>query len=739
VRVCAVATGNQPSGRLGGVLRWKVYATMNFGHKAARSDRPWWHSVVVAACLAGQVAGCRSPQARDLHYLGDADLQYYKNQATQIDYAHVHTAVEDEVQFSERPPTIRDPGAAEPWDLTLQDALQLALNNSKVLRTRGSFKSPANPLMVNPERVTSTFDPALQETNTNFFQKGIESALAAFDTQFKTSMKWGRDELVQNNFLLGGGLGFGQELVAETAQFQSSLSKIFANGGGFEVSQNWNYQGTNQPFQLFPSVYRGYVRADYRQPLLQGAGTEFTRTSGPILRSLPGLAQLDGGVVIARINTDISIADFELGVTNLVRDVEDAYWELYLAYRTYDAELAAREAAYSFWRNAKQRLEVGRGSQADEAQARDNYFVTRIRLENAAASLYMNEGQLRRMCGLPVSDGRIIRPVDSPLTAEMVSDWRVALSESLVRRVELRRQKWHIKSLEMQVAAADSLVKPRLDFVAGYQVNAFGDDLLSYESSDGSPASKYNSAVTTLMRGDQTSWDLGFEFSLPIGLRQALATKRHAELKLAKARAVLAAQELEISHELAHSLQLIDWWYQVSQSNFYRRNAAQKQLEATAQEYNAGKIPIDLVLRSEANLAAAEVGYFTALVKYNQALTDLRVRRGTLLEEYNIHLSESDWTPEAYEEALRRAWARSHALPAPKLRTEPREFVEGDWGRYVLDGHDVPTGLPIPPEMGGPPAATETVPPVAPAPIELQSLPDDAPAEPSQSGPLLSP
>lgn len=709
---------------------------MNFGHKARRHGHPWWHSLLVATCIAGQLVGCRTPRAGDLHYLGHADLQYYNHQATQIDFAHVHTTVENEVQFSERPPTIRDPGAAEPWDLTLQDALQLALNNSKILRTRGSFKSPVNPLMSNPERVVSTFDPALQETSTNFFQKGVESALAAFDTQFKTSMKWGRDELLQNNFLLGGGLGFGQELVSESAQFQASLTKIFANGGGFELSNNWNYLGTNQPFQLYPSVYRGYVRADYRQPLLQGAGTEFTRISGPILRTLPGMTQLDGGVVIARINTDISLADFELAVTNLVRDVEDLYWELYLAYRTYDAELAAREAAYSFWRNAKQRLEIGRGSQADEAQARDNYFMTRIRLENAAATLYMNEGQLRRICGLPVSDGRIIRPVDSPLTVEMVPDWRVALSESLVRRVELRRQKWVIKSLELQLAAADSLVKPRLDFVAGYQVNGFGDELLSYDSPNGPFTPPYNSAVSTLMRGDQTSWDLGFEFSLPIGLRQALAAKRHAELRLAKARAVLAAQELEISHELAHSLQLIDWWYQVSQSNFYRRNAAQKQLEATAQDYNAGKIPIDMVLRSEANLAAAEVGYFTALVKYNQALTDLRVRRGTLLEEYNIHLSESDWTPEAYAEALRRAWARSYALPAPKLRTEPREFVEGDWGRYVLDGDDMPMGLPIPPEMGGLPPGDAVEPPQAPAPVDLQAWPDGT-TEPSVSPALF--
>src|SRR5581483_9611539 len=137
----------------------------------------------------------------------------------------------------------------------------------------------------------------------------------------------------------------------------------------------------------------------------------------------------------------------------------------------------------------------------------------------------------------------------------------------------------------------------------------------------------YNSAVDTLFRGTQTSWDAGFEFSLPIGMRQALATKRNVELRLSKARAVLAAQELEISHELGNSVQLIDWWYQVAKSSFDNKTAAGKQLEATVREYNEARIPIDMVLRAEANLAAAEVGYFNALVKYNQAINDLRMRR----------------------------------------------------------------------------------------------------------------
>lgn len=645
---------------------------MDLGESLQARRMPLWRSAVVAACLAGQITGCHN--AKNLHYFGDADLQYYKQAVTQVDYPNVHTETEPTTEFTDAPPTIRDPSTQEVWELSLTDSIQYALNNSQIIKARGTFKSPANPLMSSPERVASKFDPAIQETNTNGIQPGIEQALSAFDTQFKTSMNWGRNESIQNNFFLGGGLGAGQTLVSETAQFRSGLGKALANGGSVEFSHNWNYTGTNQNFQLFPSYYSGFVRADYRQPLLAGAGTEFTRIAG---RTFPGFSSTSGGVVIARINSDLSIADFELNVTNMVRDVEDLYWELYLAYRTYDAELSSRDAALQFWRTTKRRMEIGarKGAIVDEVQARENYFTSRIRVENALATLYVTEGQFRRLLSLPVNDGRIIRPIEEPLSAEYVANWRMALAESLVHRVELRRQKWQIKSLELQLTAAQNLVQPRLDFVSGYQVNGFGDNLLSYDPEDGITDEGLNSAYTTLTRGNQTGWDLGLEFSMPIGMRSALATKRNLELRLSKARAVLGSQELEISHELSNAFQLVDWWYQLAETNHHRRIASAKKTEVILQEYDAGRAPVDLLLRSRAELAAAEVGYYSALVKYNQALTDMRVRKGTLLEETNVYLAEGPWQPEAQGEALRRAWARSYAFEAKHLKTEPPAIV----------------------------------------------------------------
>ncbi len=82
-----------------------------------------------------------------------------------------------------------------------------------------------------------------------------------------------------------------------------------------------------------------------------------------------------------------------------------------------------------------------------------------------------------------------------------------------------------------------------------------------------------------------------------------------------------------------------------------------------------------MLLRALGSQAEAEVAYFRSLTEYNKAIVALHYHKGTLLPYDDVWLSESDWTPEAYCDALRHAWARTHAIDAPHLETEPAEFV----------------------------------------------------------------
>ena len=67
------------------------------------------------------------------------------------------------------------------------------------------------------------------------------------------------------------------------------------------------------------------------------------------------------GVLLARINVDISLADFEGGVRNLVSDTENAYWELAFAWRNLETSNTALNSARQTWK--KIHLLVHRGHQ----------------------------------------------------------------------------------------------------------------------------------------------------------------------------------------------------------------------------------------------------------------------------------------------------------------------------------------------------------------------------------------
>jgi outer membrane protein TolC len=646
------------------------------------SLRSW--SVIGPLVMAVTFSGCIKMD-RTLHYLGDSELYYYKQVAQQVDYPHsTEQPVTDAVQTQE-PRTLQNRRKDKVRDLTLVEAIHTALANNRIIRTNGQFLSPGNSIYTNANNTPSIYDPSIQESGVLFGGRGTEAALAEFDTQFTTSMLWGRNEQVQNNAFFSGGLPPGSTLNTDSGRFRSALAKRFSDGGSFQVGHDWDYSGRNTPGQLFPSVYTGNLRAEYRRPLWAGSGTEYTRIAGPSNPNFGAITGVSQGVLIARINNDITIGRFQMSVRNLVKDVEDSYWDLYLAYRLYDNAITARNSALQTWKEAKAKLDIGgvRGfDRASEPQARAQYYEARALAEAALGGqtssrggIFYVEGRLRRLLGLPVNDGTIIRPSDEPAQGEIVPNWEVSLTEALMRRGELRNQKWNLKSLELQLKAAESLINPNLSFVSSYQVNAFGNHLFGQNDNDrvGSPQG-LNSAYESLTQGNQTGWTLGLEFSMPLGFRSAQAQVRNYQLRLLKARDVLATQELEISHELANAFRNLSVNYANMKSYYERRRAARERVEIY--EKREGTLATtDIVLRAQRERAAADADYFRSQVAYNKAIADLNYRKGTLLEYNNIFLAEDDWTPAAYQNALRRARARSHALDNSLLHTEPFEFV----------------------------------------------------------------
>ena len=216
----------------------------------------------------------------------------------------------------------------------------------------------------------------------------------------------------------------------------------------------------------------------------------------------------------------------------------------------------------------------------------------------AIPGVQLAERRLRLLMGLPATANQLIRPADEPTMAPIAFDWCSLTVEAIFRREELRRQRWLVKSRELELTASRNFLKPSLDLDARYRLRGFGHEL-----TDSDPGEQ--SAYSNLLTADHQEWQAGLEFSMPLGFRQGNAAVRNAELRLSQARTVLREEERTVISGLSESVAEVDRAYALMQTDIYRTKAAKDQLAALTAVYQAKQEGFFEVLDAQRRLSEA--------------------------------------------------------------------------------------------------------------------------------------
>ena len=225
------------------------------------------------------------------------------------------------------PLTLSNPKYDSIWDLSLEDAEHITLENSKVMRSLGgrfsSQGSPSGPqvgdaptgLQSNPGGAVTTFDPAIVETNPEF---GVEGGLSAYDAMFNSSYNWAHVNEPQN---VARGYQHRRHRRADHRHGCMPNQHQQGHRGGRRVSltNTATYFDSEQRRARTQSRQYRSVRLGLQQRLLRGGGLLFNEIDGPTGSGAgAGLSPVSSfnfrGVMIARINMDISLTQFEIGV-----------------------------------------------------------------------------------------------------------------------------------------------------------------------------------------------------------------------------------------------------------------------------------------------------------------------------------------------------------------------------------------------------------------------------------------
>lgn len=636
------------------IITWRLAGiTWRLTGITGRCAGTTWGRAGVLCCLTAILVGC-TPQKQftaDSPELSESAI----DEIQQVAYQQVQTEAfcpTDATGLATPPPFDLDADAASIpyWDLSLDETIEFALANSTVLREIGAH------LLQAPELTSTVYDPSVVATDARF---GEEAALSAFDALLDTQLFYEKNDRALNNSLLGGGTNFFEQ---DLWRFQSEISKHTASGAWVAVRHNVEDDLNNAPRNIYGTrgdidahAWIWNIEAEARQSLLQGGGTEFNRIAGP--NGLPGEIH---GVLIARVNTSISAAEFQISLRNYLSNVENAYWELVYAYRDLEVKKAARDRSLATWRRLKALSDADlAGAEEDKvAQAEEQYFRFQQDVEIALSGrladgtrvyngstggtfqglggVYVAERRLRLLIGAPINDGRLIRPSTEPKPAEVVFDWEQLISSALANRTELLQQRLRVKKRNMELTANRNFLLPQLDLVGRYRRRGFGDHLYD-------PAAPITTGGPSTDTGTN-EWQVGVELNLPIGYRRGYAAVRNAELALARERAIQNELERQIVHDVSNAVSEQARLHRIVQTAYNRRNAAMRQFNvlnsAAVQETARGRrIDFNLLLDSERRLADAELSYYRSVIEYAVALKNVNLETENLLPYCNVHIA----------------------------------------------------------------------------------------------------
>jgi outer membrane protein TolC len=735
-------------------------------------------------CITMLATGCAPTQP---FFLNESpDLRHYLDKATQIEYPDVEVASLAETTEALPPLTLGNHNY-EYWDLTLEECVSIALQNSEFFVTvAGTAEQRQNVVSQfvsgTSDQFGSVWDVALQQTSTQSIPLtidgagnrvvnrgvqranqvgGVEDALAEFDAQVSSVLSYGTTDRPRN---VATESAFNRQLFrAVDGSQQTAISKRFATGGIATLREQLIYSSNNLQAGLFPGNFGRAVKSDWTaileaqitHPLMRGRGTYINR--------IP--------VVLASLNEDVSIAEFEAQIRNLVRDVEVLYWDLYCAYRDVETQIVGRNSTQATQRITAAQMTGGRTARQDLLRAESRYFEFRGRLQGALAGsnvpgsdprgVYGIERELRARMGLASTDSRLIRPIDEPTLAHVDFDWFESSANAMFRSPEVRRSKIRLKQRQLELDYAENQLLPQVDLSLTGRLVGVGDEIgFGARSGQNFPEDPIgSSALAGLTEGNFGEIAARLEITpTAIGQRRELTRITGARHAVAREVAFIQQQELMLSHQLADAIAKLESHYDQIQTYGQQLNAADQEVQVRLSAFDAGLGEVNFVLDAQLARANAQISYYRSLCEYNKSISFVHYLRGTLLEYNNITLEEGPWPKKAYWDALERARERSaghyykygytrpnvvrtgpaSSMPNPVMVEESALVPEGVadgviLGIESLDGEVIyesesPIGSGVPAGLMPPANAVDTMPELK---MPMPPRVDDLPAPPA--------
>lgn len=468
-----------------------------------------------------------------------------------------------------------------PRPLSLQDALSLALSNNLTLQ-RAIIESDA-----------ARFD--------------ARSSWGTFDWVFDLRGSYTDSESEGNSTLFGASV-----LTNLDSRVDLDLTKPLTTGGSFTLHFDSTLSETNNQFALDPELFQDSLRAAFSQPLLRGAGVEYTTSN-----------QREAEITEQRRKEERRDAR-----QLLLHDVEVAYWELVAALQQLEVAQSALELGLSQVSREEARIRAGDGTEVDVLQARTEVATRTETLLQAENDVAQRGDDLKRLVYADRDAALWTRPVqptsDLPSADDNVQlpHWQDAFQTALRRRSELRTARLDVDTSRIRLTRAQS---ERL----------YGLDLeLSIASGAVDP--NFSQAIGDTVDLAFPRYQAVLSYNMPLQNRTASNAEHAARERLRGSQIALEESEIMALSDVRRAIREVRFRAQAVQAAAQSAILARAQLEAEQKRLDADLSTTFQVLEFQQTLIEVLSSKSRAAAEYAKSLVGLSRAQGVVGEGSSI-------------------------------------------------------------------------------------------------------
>ena len=414
--------------------------------------------------------------------------------------------------------------------------------------------------------------------------------------------------------------GSGSNILNGSVTNQMGATQTLPWGGSYVAS--WLSQRsttTSLSANYLPQI-NSFLDVQYSQPLVRNFSVDQIRQQVQSSQKL----------------RDLSDIQLQSVITQTMRNVRNAYWDLSYAINSLAAQQQSLALSQQSLRDNQKRVEIGTMAPIDIVQAQAEVASNEQGVIIAEANIKTAQDNLRALIldpGTPDFWTVSFEPTDAPSFEAQAIDVDAAVRNALDKRTDLHAAKNNIEQSDINIRYFRNQILPDVNANLRYITSATGGVQLSpvtdlaaiiagtaQRSVIGDRG--YGSILGDILGNTYPNWTVGLTIGYPLGTSTPKANLARARIQYEQSQTQLKNLEMQVATQVRAVARNVNTNQQRVRSARASRLLQESKLEAEEKKLAAGMSQSFFVFQAQRDLAVARLAEIQAISDYNKSLVD---------------------------------------------------------------------------------------------------------------------